>query len=133
MPNGRAGPPPSGHAARARDDLPAALAARDWARLTGMLAPDVRMRALVPSGPVELAGAEAAVARFATWFADWAALEVVHSGDDAVGDRLHLFYRLRVRRPGDPWKVIEQHLFCTVDEGRIAALDLVCSGFRPEG
>jgi ketosteroid isomerase-like protein len=114
-------------------DLPAALVARDWVRLAGMLAPDVRMRALVPSGPVELAGADAAAARFATWFGDWAALELVRSGDDEVGDRLHLCYRLRVRRPGGPWKVVEQHLFCTVDEGRITALDLVCSGFRSEG
>jgi hypothetical protein len=37
-----------------------------------------------------------------------------------------------VKRPGDPWKVIEQHLFCALDEGRITALDLVCSGFRPD-
>lgn len=38
----------------------------------------------------------------------------------------------RVKRPGDPWKVIEQHLFCVLDEDRITALDLVCSGFRPD-
>ena len=112
-------------------ELPAALLARDWDRLAGMLAPDVRMRALVPSGLVELAGADAAAARFARWFGDWGALELVHCGSDEVGDRLHVFYRLRVRRPGDPWKVIEQRLFCAVDEGRISALDLVCSGFRP--
>jgi hypothetical protein len=37
-----------------------------------------------------------------------------------------------VKRPGDPWKVIEQHLFWAFDEGRITALDLVCSGFRPD-
>jgi hypothetical protein len=37
-----------------------------------------------------------------------------------------------VKRRGDPWKVIEQHLFCALDEGRITALDLVCSGFRPD-
>jgi len=114
-------------------DLPAVLVARDWARLESMLAPDVRMRALIPSGPVELSGADAAAARFAAWLGDWTALQLVRSGSDEVGDRLHVFYRLRVQRPGDPWKVIEQHLFCTVDEGRITALDLVCSGFRSAG
>jgi hypothetical protein len=110
----------------------AALTERDFGRLAGTLAPDVRMRALIPPGPVELSGAESAAARFAFWFAESNGLELVHSGSDEVGDRLHVFYRLRVKRPDDPWKVIEQHLFCALDEGRITALDLVCSGFRPD-
>jgi hypothetical protein len=112
--------------------LVAALSERDFGRLAGTLAPDVRMRALIPSGPVELSGAEPAAARFAFWFGESNGLELVHAGSDEVGDRLHVFYRLRVKRPGDPWKVIEQHLFCALDEGRIIALDLVCSGFRPD-
>jgi len=112
--------------------LVAALGERDFDRLVGMLAPDVRMRALIPPGLVELSGAELAAARFASWFGESNGLEVVRSGCDEVGDRLHVFYRLRVKRPGDPWKVIEQHLFCALDNGRITALDLVCSGFRPE-
>jgi SnoaL-like domain len=112
--------------------LVAAVTERDFGRLADTLAPDVRMRALTPSGPVELSGAEPAAARFAFWFGESNGLELVHSGSDEVGDRLHVFYRLRVKRPGDPWKVIEQHLFCALDEGRITALDLVCSGFRPD-
>ena len=112
--------------------LVAALTERDFARLARTLAPDVRMRALIPPGPVELSGAEPAAARFASWFGESSGLELVHSGSDEVGDRLHVFYRLRVKRPGDPWKVIEQHLFCTLDEGCITALDLVCSGFHPD-
>jgi hypothetical protein len=112
--------------------LVAALTERDFGRLAGTLAPDVRMRALIPPGPLELSGAEPAAARFALWFGESDGLELVHSGSDEVGDRLHVFYRLRVKRPGDPWKVIEQHLFCALDDGRITALDLVCSGFRPD-
>jgi hypothetical protein len=110
----------------------AALTERDFGRLARALAPEVRMRALTPSGCVELSGAEPAAARFASWFGESNGLELVHSGSDEVGDRLHVFYRLRVKRPGDLWKVIEQHLFCALDEGRITALDLVCSGFRPD-
>jgi SnoaL-like domain len=112
--------------------LVAALAGRDFGRLAHMLAPDVRMRALIPPGLVELSGAELAAARFASWFGESDGLELVHAGSDEVGDRLHTFYRLRLKRPGDPWKVVEQHLFCALDEGRIIALDLVCSGFRPD-
>src|SRR5205085_5286174 len=88
--------------------LVAALGERDFDRLVGMLAPDVRMRALIPPGLVELSGAELAAARFASWFGESNGLEVVRSGCDEVGDRLHVFYRLRVKMPGDPWKVIEQ-------------------------
>jgi hypothetical protein len=112
--------------------LVAALSERDFSRLAGTLAPDVRMRALIPPGPVEVSGAEPAAARFASWFGESDGLELVRSGSNEVGDRLHVFYRLRVKRPGDPWKVIEQHLFCALDEGCITALDLVCSGFRPD-
>jgi hypothetical protein len=109
-----------------------ALTERDFGRLAGTLAPDVRMRALIPPGLVELSGAGPAAARFASWFGELNGLELVRSDSDEVGDRLHVFYRLRVRRPGDAWKVVEQHLFCALDEGRISALDLVCSGFRPD-
>ena len=113
------------------DQFVAALAERNFDRLAGTLAPDVQLRALIPPGPVQLSGAEAAAARFATWFGNSDRLELIHSGSDEVGDRLHVFYRLRVDRPGDPWRIIEQHLFCAFDDRGITALDLVCSGFRP--
>ena len=114
------------------DTLVAAVAERDFDKLAGMLARDVRMRALIPPGPLELSGASPAAARFATWFGDSDALELVRSGSDEIADRLHVFYRLRVKRPGDSWKVIEQHLVCALEDGHITALDLVCSGFRPD-
>jgi hypothetical protein len=109
----------------------AALAARDFAQLAGILAPDMRMRALIPPGPVELSGADAAAARFSTWFGAAEELDVVASGSEELADRLHVFYRLHVKRPDEPRTVIEQHLFCAVDAGLVTALDLVCSGFRP--
>jgi SnoaL-like domain len=111
--------------------LVAALAGRDFEQLAGTLAPDVHMRALIPPGPVELSGADAAAAKFSAWFGDAEELELVRSGSDAVADRIHVFYTLRVRKPGDAWKLVEQHLLCALDDGRIAALDLVCTGFRP--
>jgi hypothetical protein len=113
-------------------DLAGALVAGDFDRLTTMLTADVHMRALIPPGPVELSGATAAAAKFASWFGGSKSLELVRTGSDEVGDRLHVFYRLRVKRRGDPTSIVEQHLFCSLDEGRITSLDLVCSGFRPE-
>jgi hypothetical protein len=112
--------------------LVAALAERDFDRLAGALTPGVRMRALIPSGAVEVSGRETAAAKFASWFGQREAVELVALTCGAVGDRLHLGYRLRVRDAGASWKILEQHLFCTVESGRISALDLVCCGLRPE-
>ena len=112
--------------------LVTALAQRDFPRLANTLTADVRMRALIPPGPVELSGAEAAAAKFSSWFADAEEFELLRSGNDTVADRLHVFYRLRVKKPGDQSKIVEQHLLCTYDDDRITALDLVCTGFRPE-
>jgi hypothetical protein len=90
------------------------------------------MRALIPPGVVELSGASAAAQRFAAWFGDLDGLEAVDSGGEYVGDRLHLHYRLRVKRPGEPWRIVQQHLFCAREGGRLTSLDLICSGFRPD-
>ena len=114
------------------DALVTALAQRDFARLADTLTADVRMRALIPPGPIELSGAENAAAKFSSWFGDAEEFELVRSGSDTVADRLHVFYRLRVKKPGDLSKIVEQHLLCTVDDHRISALDLVCTGFRSE-
>jgi hypothetical protein len=114
------------------DMLVESLAEQDFDRLASTFATDVRMRALIPPGPVELTGAEQAAARFASWFGGANELELIRSGSDEVGDRRHVFYRLRVKRPGDPWKIVEQHLFCALENGGVAAIDLVCSGFRPD-
>jgi ketosteroid isomerase-like protein len=109
-----------------------ALAERDFPRLADTLTPDVRMRALIPPGPVEISGAEATAAKFSSWFGDAEELEVVRSGSDTIADRLHVFYRLRVKKPDGPRKIVEQHLLCAFDHHRISALDLVCTGFRPD-
>jgi hypothetical protein len=109
-----------------------ALAQRDFPRLANTLTPEVRMRALIPPGPIEVSGAEAAAAKFASWFADAEEFELIRSGSDTVADRLHVFYRLRVKKRGDVRKIVEQHLLCALDDDRITALDLVCSGFRPD-
>jgi ketosteroid isomerase-like protein len=110
-----------------------ALAQRDFPRLANTLTPEVRMRALIPPGPIKISGAEAVAAKFSSWFADAEELALIRSGSDTVADRMHVFYRLRVKKAGDLTKIVEQHLLCAFDDHRISALDLVCSGFRPDG
>ena len=111
--------------------LIAALAERDFPRLAATLTPDVQMRALIPPGLVEISGAEAAAAKFSSWFGDAEEFELICSGSDPIADRVHVFYRLRVRKPGNTTKLVEQHLLCAFAGSQVNVLDLVCSGFRP--
>jgi hypothetical protein len=90
------------------------------------------MRALIPPGLVEISGAEAAAAKFSSWFADAEEFELICSGSDPVADRRHVFYRLRVRKPGSTSKLVEQHLLCALTGSQVSVLDLVCTGFRPD-
>jgi hypothetical protein len=112
------------------------LAGQDFARLRGALTADACLRALLPGGPREWAGAEPIAHRFARWFGDTQAFELVEAGAGEVGGRLHLHWRLRLRaeRLGRGWFTVEQHAYADTDgSGSIAQLDLLCTGYLPEG
>src|SRR5207253_6489205 len=84
-----------------------------------------------PAGPGELTGNASIAAKFRQWFGDADRLEVQQILIEALPDRLSARYRFRVHSE-DGWEVVEQQTFLDVDEdGRIAAIDLLCSGFRP--
>jgi hypothetical protein len=111
------------------------LAAQDFAQLGGALAADARLRALVPAGLKEWAGADAIAGRFAGWFSDTGDFELVEATVGEVGGRLHLRWRVRLRaeRLGAGWFTVEQQVYAdTDDSGRIARLDLLCTGYRRE-
>ncbi len=112
------------------------LAAQDFAKLGDALAPDACLRALVPSGLRERAGADAIAGQFARWFGDTGDFELVEATVGEVGGRLHLRWRLRLQaeRLGAGWFTVEQQVYADTDDGgRIARLDLLCTGYRPEG
>jgi hypothetical protein len=111
------------------------LAVQDFAGLGDALTADVRLRALLPGGFKEWAGAEAVAGRFARWFGDTEEYELVSATIGEVGGRLHLHWRLRLRaeRLGAGWFTVEQQAYAdTGDGGRIARLDVLCTGYRPE-
>ena len=86
------------------------LAAQDFAELGGALAAGACLRALLPSGLWEWAGAEAIAHRFARWFGDTEDYEFMDGAVGEVGGRLHLHWRLRLRaaRLGAGWFTVEQ-------------------------
>jgi len=109
--------------------LAAAVAQRDVGRLSTAITETVRLRALLPGGPVESHGRDEVVARFRGWFADFDAVEVVESGGEAVADRLLIHYRLRLGQGVRRW-VCTQTAVCKAVDGRLAVIDLLCSGLR---
>jgi hypothetical protein len=108
-----------------------AIAAQDLESLAWCLHPDVRFRALTPNHTFGHFGSDSAITTIQGWFDDVSILELVSSEVEPVGDRVRVAYRFRVLADG-VWSVIEQQAFCTIDEGVVTDVSLVCSGRRPE-
>jgi hypothetical protein len=111
------------------------IAAQDFGQIGKALTDDVKLRALLPGGLRQWAGAEAIAAAFATWFGDTEDFELLEAAADEVGGRLHLHWRLRLQaeRLGPGWFTVEQQAYAdTSAGGRIGRLDLLCTGYRPE-
>lgn len=110
--------------------LVTAVAAQDEAGIAECFAPAAEFRALIPPGLRERTGARETSTLIAQWFADSTELQLIDSHSSEVGDRLHVVYRLAGVEDGEAY-VVEQHLFCVTDDGKITRADLLCSGFRP--
>jgi hypothetical protein len=76
----------------------------------------------------ERAGADDVAALTAAWFGDSTVVDLVDTRTDEVGGRLQLTYRFEGVEEGEPY-VVQQELVCTLDDGKIAVADLLCSGF----
>lgn len=112
-----------------------ALASRDYPRMAATLATGVRMRAMLPPGPMDWEGADTVSGVFGSWFGAADDFELIDATVGEVAGRLHLSWRLRVRPApfdvGAGWHVIEQQAYAEAGD-RIESLDLLCSGFHRE-
>jgi hypothetical protein len=112
-----------------------ALATRDYDQMATTLAPGVRFRAMLPSGPRDWIGADEVAGVFTSWFGAAEDFELIDATIGEVGGRLHLSWRLRVRpapfETGEGWHIIEQQAYADAAE-TIDSFDLLCSGFRPD-
>src|SRR5262249_19639003 len=82
--------------------IAAAVAGRDSIALAAAVTDTVRLRALLPGGPVEEHGRDAVVARFGGWFAGLDTVDLVEAAGEAVADRLLIHYRLDLAQDGPP-------------------------------
>jgi hypothetical protein len=106
-----------------------AVADRDSAGLAAAGTDTGRLRALLPGGPIEEHGRDAVVARFGRWFADMDTVDLVESASEAVADRFLIHYRLDLVQRGTRWACTQTSI-CKLAGGRLATIDLLCSGFR---
>jgi tRNA 2-thiouridine synthesizing protein A len=106
-----------------------ALAHHDRSRLTSLLRPDITLRALLPSRDVDATGHAAVLTEMLGWFSDLHRVDVLSTEVDLVGDIWHAGYRFALY--GEAHWVTQQHMYCTVADGSIATLRLICSGYRP--
>jgi hypothetical protein len=110
-----------------------ALARRDFEDLAGAFAEDGRLRGLVPSALREAEGRDAIAERFRIWNGDIEEFELLDSEVAEMEDVLRLRWRIRGVDPDDAAvTVYEQTAYAEIADGRIARMNLVCSGHRPE-
>ena len=106
-----------------------ALSRRDFAALAATFTEDGRLRGLVPSALREAEGRDAVAERFGIWndAEDW---ELLESGVAEFADLVQLRWRVASTDPELGRTIYEQTAYAEIDEGRIAWMNLVCSGER---
>ena len=106
-----------------------AIESLDFDRLEATLAPSIRFRALVPSSCRRASSSTDARRMIEGWFDGCDRIELELMRAEAIGDRLHVGYRLRVHDRGGDCYLLEQHGYGDVAGGKLTSLSVVCSGF----
>jgi hypothetical protein len=112
-------------------ELLEAIRARDTGRIAACFTTDARLRALTPHELRELDGPDAIADRYRRWLEPLESFALVSGDVEPVADRVRLRYRFRGRDPVKGWQENEHTAYAAVVEGRVAALNLSCAGFRP--
>lgn len=122
--------PEVAHLQRMGEEWIQSIIDRKIERLEQFCSPTISFQFLTPKRFVTLDTAADLVARFHQWFGKCTNFQVQARRIDAVGERLGIFYRFLLLEDGI-WYNIEQQLYCTIRDGYIAQLHLLCSGFQP--
>jgi hypothetical protein len=112
-----------------------ALAAKDSAALSALLADPVDFQALTPGRHWQATTGSQVVGEIILghWFGDGDhILELVSVTTGRVSEREHVTYRMRVRRSGTDY-LVEQQAYYDTDGERIAWMRVLCAGYQPAG
>ena len=107
-----------------------AITEKAFERLEASCQPGVVSHLLTPYNYRTLDNVKDLVAKLQGWFGDCSDFRIEHSRVERIGERLGISYRLLVQEQA-AWQRIEQQIFCTLQDGRIAEIHLLCSGFQP--
>jgi hypothetical protein len=113
------------------EELLDAIRSRDGVRIASCFATDAKLRALTPHRLREEEGPEAIGAQYAFWLDPLESYAVVAGDVTPIADRVRLRYRFRGRDRVKGWQENEHTAYAAVVDGRVAALNLTCAGFRP--
>jgi len=108
-----------------------ALQAHDFEGIASCFAPDGRLRALVPTAVREDEGSDAVAERFRYWVGEMTDFAISETAVEEFVDRVHVRYRMSGIDPEDGAVTCEQQAYLTLENDAIAAMNLVCSGWRP--
>jgi hypothetical protein len=108
------------------------LAAKDRAGVLELLAPELDFKALTPRFTWEAKDPDGVLEIvFGSWFDDDDEIrELVAVETDEVAGRERVGYRLAIENPEGSF-LVEQQAFIDEQDGRIAWMRVLCSGFRP--
>ena len=101
-------------------------------RLAQFCSPKLLGRLLLPAGLVTVHNAADLIAEYSAWFGGCTDFKVEANRLDRIGEQFGISYRFLLQDHGD-WYRIEQQLYCTVKDGRVQQLHLLCSGFHSVG
>jgi hypothetical protein len=106
------------------------LVAHDFDRIEEMLAPEIAFRKLTPGGFAEASGPEGTLEWLRRFFGDTEDAELVTSRVEPAAGKLQIEYTIRGVEDGE-LGVSRQTVYAVVEDGRITAMDLLCTGTHP--
>lgn len=108
-----------------------AYADGDYERVRELVTEDVFEREINPGGYVEFRGPNELIAEACEFTDKYGAPEILELAVEPAGPLVRVINRWRLRRDGEP-VLCDFYELLTVEGGRVARIDLVCSGTIPE-
>ena len=113
------------------EDWIQAIIGKDFGHIMALCHLDVKSTLLLPKRIDQLENSADLTGKVEDWFSEYDFIKKEYSRVAMVGEKLGIFYRFRCMESGGT-DMIEQQLYCTIREGRIEQLRLICSGFQPD-
>lgn len=105
-----------------------AVVARDYSEVRSLLHDDFRLRDLSPPGFTEVEGADEALGNLREFLDMFESLDLVESDVYDIGAVTYVRARLHLVHAEAGERILEQHHLLTIAEGRIQAIDELCTG-----